>query len=161
MDVQLSHIDSETAPLGTGSAIKVTSAEIEATTNGGTISRQAPVVPLSFGLIYCDYCCSLYSGTSGTKTNIEKSPLHDITALFEGGLLDAGGAILAVCLATRSKTQEMENQPKELTDLVARCAGLKLVVEEHTNEAFDFKHTFVRIYTCKPGPDYINVQASY
>ena len=81
---------------------------------------------------------------------MEKSPAMDLAALFDAGLLDPEMAILAVCLSTHSRTEEVEGQPQQLADLIVRSAGPDYSVTEHSSEeAFNFDRTFVRIFTCK------------
>lgn len=112
-------------------------------------SPQTVPQPQAFGLLYCDYCCSLYSG----KHNIEKSPVSDLTALFDAGLVDSQGAVLAITLAkpTNRTEQEVAGQPQQLTKLVMECAGRRgIAVEQHDCD-FDFDGTFVSIYLCNYG----------
>ena len=48
----------------------------------------------TFGVVYADYCCSLYAG----RLQVELSPTHDLITLFRRGHFD-DHAILAVTLA--------------------------------------------------------------
>ena len=67
-----------------------------------------PSVHFAFGLVYLDYCATLYAGYD----DIEKSPIEDIRALFRTGTLDPDGAVLAVTLALPPpKTDRGSNGP--------------------------------------------------
>ncbi len=74
-----------------------------------------PARQLPFGVVYADYCCSLYAG----RTDVEKSPVHDLIALFGRRAL-APRAVLAVTLARPDAARP--RFPREVAAAVAAAA---------------------------------------
>eukprot|EP00935_MAST-01C_sp_MAST-1C-sp1_P000867 g867.t1 len=95
----------------------------------------------TFGLIYCDYCCSLFSG----KHEVEKSPVEDLKSLLRSALIveqasdegtepeDWSGSkaaaavtVLAVTLAKPDadahNNEQLGSQPQLLAQLLAELA---------------------------------------
>ena len=97
-----------------------------------------------FGLIYLDYCCSLTSG----KDNIEKSPTHDMHALFATGACDPSRCILGICLSNSMQNDdtpaksEFESQGQRTVSQVvcSIAAQYGYHAEYDASRSFDYEY---------------------
>ena len=115
------------------------------------IDESASTRPAKFSLVYADYCCSLHSG----RYDVEKSPIHDLRALFRSGLLVPTKAIVAVTLARLDDAkraavcERIGNDDSDdvrllaLVTLLSKGVGRVCTLEEH----FKFKNTFTSIFS--------------
>lgn len=129
--------------------------------------RQGQPAAAAYGVVYADYCCSLFAG----RADVEKSPAHDLITLFGRAVL-AERAVLAVTLARPDG--DRPRFPEEVAAAVAAAVSdptqagrqgfasaddadvLSAAVETlagHAGwdvwpgpEAFDFAGTFVRLW---------------
>lgn len=115
------------------------------------IDESAMTRPAQISLIYADYCCSLHSG----RYDVEKSPVQDLHAIFQGGVLVSTKAIVAVTLAkldeakraaVSARTGSEDDDDVRLLSLMAllsKQCGRVCTRERH----FDFESTFTSIFS--------------
>jgi hypothetical protein len=103
----------------------------------------------TFGVAYLDYCSSLYSGQG---TDVEKSPLRDIEALFARGTLDPKGALLAVTVAVADDGPAAAVVDADLIAHVTKHAVAAEFKATPTRE-FRFSSTLVRFFNCAAAAD--------
>ena len=96
---------------------------------------EGPVISTSFGLIYLDYCCSLDSG----KRNVEKSPTHDMHAMFESGACDPSECVLAICLSS-SIGERTEQEPEGQRAISQAVCGI--AAQYGYQAEYDESHSF-------------------
>jgi hypothetical protein len=99
-----------------------------------------PATRIVFGVAYLDYCSSLYAGRG---TDVEKSPLDDIAALFARGVLDPAGALLVITLAIADDGPPRAEVLSDLTEHVTQHAARVNVVVEFAKR-FEFGSTVVQ-----------------
>ena len=79
---------------------------------------------VGWGVVYADYCCSLYAG----RTDVEKSPVHDLVALFRpgDGTPDAPAASVVAdrCVLAVTLARPDTDRPRFPSEVAAAVAAV-------------------------------------